>query len=98
MCTPAAIAITSAVIAIGGEVANYVSQGDQAYANKKAALQAQRLQMQQIGIRQQQIQEGGAETILGIDRKARQAEALARVSAGESNVAGVSVDALLNDL
>jgi hypothetical protein len=49
-------------------------------------------------VQQGQEQVAAAQRVNASARKAREARATARVSAGEAGVAGLSVDALINDL
>lgn len=51
-----------------------------------------------ISLMQTQETQKTARTIFEADRQARSSEALARVSAGEAGVTGVSVEALLGDI
>jgi hypothetical protein len=99
MCEPVSIiAGTTAVIGAGSAIAGHVGAANARAKNSKAAYEAGREEQRLIGLRQQQEVEGASLTIMQADRKAREADALARVSAGESGVAGASVDLLLADL
>ena len=49
-------------------------------------------------VQQRQEQVAAAQRIQASAKRAREARATARVSAGEAGVAGLSVDALINDL
>ena len=82
-------------------------QGQQQAAKVQAQAQAQQTKAEQQRLLQQQsaerinqrFQEEQAATQLQKSvTKAREARATARVSAGESGVSGISVDALMNDL
>lgn len=71
----------------------------QAQANASKAERQRYLQeVSSIRIQQGQEQVAAAKRIQESTRKAREARATARVSAGEAGVAGLSVDALINDL
>jgi len=68
-------------------------------ANASAAERQRYLQeVSSMRVQQGQEQVAAAQRIQESTRKAREARATARVSAGEAGVAGLSVDALINDL
>ena len=68
-------------------------------ANASAAERQRYLQeVSSMRIQQGQEQVAAAQRIQESTRKAREARSTARVSAGEAGVAGLSVDALINDL
>ena len=70
-----------------------------AQANASAAERQRHLQeVSSMRVQQGQEQVAAAQRISESARKAREARSTARVSAGESGVAGLSVDALINDL
>lgn len=106
MCEPASIMLaigTAATVAkvgtdIASGIAQHNAQAEEHKQNEAAALQELKMNLRDIGIRQEQEQEAVAQTIMGADRQARQADALARVSAGEAGVTGASVDALLGSI
>jgi len=100
MCiaAPVAIAAGGLLVEAGSKVADYVSGGQHKRAVNKAADAAALDQISQVSLRETQTQQGAAMSILQADRQARLADAEARVSAGESGVAGASVDALLGDI
>jgi hypothetical protein len=98
MCDPTVIAIGSLVLTAGSAVADHVGQAGAAKKNEKAALDDMMQMWTDVGLMQQEVQAQAAETVLESDRRAREAHATAIVSAGEANVSGVSVDALLSVL
>lgn len=102
-------AVGSAILstAMGGATSILSIQGQRQQANAQAQAQAQQTKAEQQRLLQQQsaerinqrFQEEQAATQLQKSvTKAREARATARVSAGESGVSGISVDALMNDL
>jgi len=101
MCTPlAAVAIGAAQTAtsiIGQRKQAEMQQQAQATASVQ---ERQRYLAEVSAMRTQQQQEmvARAQRIQEANRKAMEARATARVSAGESGVSGLSVDALLGDL
>ena len=101
MCTPAIVPIISAVVGVAGQAANasamrqYGEQQQQLttdLANTNALASYTALQHNQI---QQHAQASAA--IQNVSERAAAARSTARVSAGESGVAGASVDALQSD-
>lgn len=101
MCVPAAM-IGATVLTVGAKVAeavfDHIGQQEAHDRNEKATEASRKIALADLDARWFQEQEATAQSIMGTDRQARSAEALARVSAGESGVAGASVDALLNDI
>ena len=68
---------------------------------KNASIAEQQRHLQEMSamrLRERQEKVAAAQGIQQSTKKAREARATARVSAGESGVAGLSVDALINDL
>jgi len=101
MCPPA-IAIGLGIAQAGMQIHG---QRQQAKAQAKvqsnaSAAEKQRYLAEVSSMRVQQGQEqvAAAQRIQASSKKAREARATARVSAGEAGVAGLSVDALINDL
>ena len=101
MCEP----LTIASIALGGLQASRSYQGQKQQAKtqeqmqKKASIQEQQRHLQEMtAMRMRERQEAisSAQQRQQITKKAREARATARVSAGEAGVAGLSVDALMN--
>ena len=102
MCTPVAV---SALVGGAQTVSSIVGQRQQAEMQQQAqatasAQERQRYLAEVSAMRTQQQQEmvARAQRIQEANRKAMEARATARVSAGESGVSGLSVDALLGDL
>ena len=103
MCEPATIA----AIALGTAQAGMTIQGQrqqakaQAQAQRNATIAEQQRYLSEVSasrLRERQEKVAAAQRIQQSTTKAREARATARVSAGESGVAGLSVDALINDL
>ena len=98
------MAVTSAVIGVGSSAAQYAGQRKQAkqqarYQAQAAQAERQRALQEQRSIRMRQAQEQEATNreLADVALKSREALATATTSAGESGVAGLSVDALLDD-
>ena len=103
MCEPA----TLTALALGAASAGSQVMGQRQMAKTQAKVQKnasaaerQRYLQEVSSMRVQQGQEevAAAQRVNASARKAREARATARVSAGEAGVAGLSVDALINDL
>jgi hypothetical protein len=74
------------------------AQNKAAADNKTAALDSEKNAQTDIGFQEaQQVAQAG-QSIYETDRSARSTAALARVSAGEAGVTGISVEALLGDI
>ena len=106
MCDPVTIAIASST-AMGVASANLQIQGQKMQARMQARMQenASKVERQRYlnevsSLRTQQGQEqvAMAQKLQSNKTRAREARATARVSAGEAGVAGLSVNALMNDL
>jgi len=102
MCNPIAIGLAlggaQTVSQISGQRQMAKAQG-QAQANASAAERQRYLQeVSSMRVQQGQEQVAAAQRINESAKKAREARATARVSAGEAGIAGLSVDALINDL
>jgi hypothetical protein len=104
MCT--AVALGWAGLALGAASAGAQAVGQRQQAKQQAAYQAQaaraeRLRFQQeqtsMRMRQAQEQEAVGRELEQVSKKSQAALARARVSAGESGVAGASVQALMDD-
>jgi len=102
MCDPVSIGIGLAVASAGTQVYGQQQQAKtQAKVQKNASAAERQRYLQEVSsMRVQQGQEevAAAQRVNESARKAREARATARVSAGEAGVAGLSVDALINDL
>lgn len=96
MCPPLVIAGIGAATSVAGALAKKSAQDQASAANAKSAKQALLADWQQLDLREQQTQDAASMSIMAADRAARQSKAIASVSAGESGVAGNSVDALLS--
>ena len=99
--------MTIAAITLGAAQAgmSYMGQQQQAEAQEKsqrnatiAEQQRHLSEMSASRLRERQEKIAAAQRIQQSTTKAREARATARVSAGESGVAGLSVDALINDM
>lgn len=99
--------VTAAALVVGGAQASMTISGQrqaakaQAKVQRRAALaENDRLSKEYSSMRMSQAQEriAQAQRISAAQTRAREARATARVSAGESGVAGISVDALINDM
>ena len=100
MCEP--ISIGLAMASMGAQIHGQRQQAKtQAKVQKNASEAERQRYLQEVSsMRVQQGQEevAAAQRVNESARKAREARATARVSAGEAGVAGLSVDALINDL
>lgn len=109
MCDGAsAIAVAGLVISAATTAYSYSEQSKATSAqnkfNQEAADEGSKLanesfkqQSASIGLRQQQEADASSQAKTENAKKAAQARATARVAAGEAGVAGLSVDALMND-
>lgn len=100
MCEPISIgmALASTASSIVGQQQAAKAQA-RSQANASTAERQRYLQeVSSMRIQQGQEQVAAAQRIQESTRKAREARSTARVSAGEAGVAGLSVDALINDL
>lgn len=99
MCEPASIiAGIAAVIGVVSTVVDAAVKGDQAEAAKKKAIESSHNGVRLLTLRQMQEQEAAKQNMFFADMDARQAQAQAAVSAGESGVSGTSVDVILDDI
>lgn len=98
MCDPTAIALGSLVIGAIGTIGKAKAQDKAAADNKAAALDSFRNAQTDIDLQQTQQEAQTGRSIYETDRSARATTALARVSAGEAGVSGISVEALLGDI
>ena len=97
--------IPSAIMGIASGFSQITGQRQMAKAQARSqanasAAERQRYLREVSSMRTQQGQEqmAAAQRIQASTKKAREARSTARVSAGEAGVAGLSVDALINDL
>ncbi len=98
MCDPTAIAIGSLILGVGSAAEGYIGNKNAADANKAAALNTMTQNAHDISLEQVQQKSATEQTIQQADRSARATQALARVSAGEAGVGGISVEAILGDI
>lgn len=102
ICDPTLIAIGSLVIGVGSNLlkhkANTSSVNKANAANAAAATLSMTEASKDISLLELQQGQASGRTIYEADRQARSTQALARVSAGEAGVTGVSVEALLGDI
>ena len=98
------LALAGLALGAGSAGASFLGQRQQAkqqlaYQRQASIAEQKRAQQEQMSIRmrQGQEQEATAREINEMSKKAREASATALVSAGESGLSGLSVDALLND-
>ena len=102
MCNPIAIGLALGAASAGTQVIGQRQMAKtqaRVQANASAAERQRYLQeVSSMRVQQGQEQVAAAQRINESAKKAREARATARVSAGESGVAGLSVDALINDL
>jgi len=102
MCDPISIATTVlSAVSAGAQYSGQRQQAKQqmAYQRQASIAEQKRAQQEQQSIRMRQGQENEATAreINEMSKKAREAVATAKVSAGEAGVSGLSVDALLTD-
>jgi len=103
MCIPLAVAavgmsVAQAGLSIHGQRQQAKTQ-EKMQKNASAAEQQRYLsEMSASRLRERQEKVSAAQRIQQSTTKAREARATARVSAGEAGVAGLSVDALINDM
>lgn len=83
---------------VAGDIMSHEAQMEAYNQNVRSAQQAARLQAQLINEQQEQEAQATARTIFEQDLEARRAEAATLVSAGESGIAGASVDMILDDI
>lgn len=102
MCNPPAIAIALGVAQAGTTI---IGQRQAAKTQQKVQEQASKQERERylaevtsMRIQERQEEVALSQRIQASTRKAREARATARVSAGEAGVAGLSVNALINDL
>jgi len=101
MCPPiiaAGLGIASMAAQVSGQRKQAEAQAQVQANASKAERQRYLQEVSSMRIQQGQEQVAAAQRISESARKAREARATARVSAGEAGVAGLSVDALINDL
>lgn len=101
MCPPA-IAIGLGIAQAGSQIIGQQQQAKtQAKVQRNASVAERQRYLAEVSsmrVQQRQEQVAAAQRIQASAKRAREARATARVSAGEAGVAGLSVDALINDL
>ena len=102
MCEPTTMLAIASVVSTGASV---VSQSQAASAQSAAnqrqyenTIRARDANVNQTNLMQQQEREAGSQQLEQNNMAARAARSTAAVSAGESGISGLSVDALLSDL
>jgi hypothetical protein len=101
MCEPTTIMALSIASSAAGLVAQNQAASAQSAANQRqyqAAMQARAANLNQTNLEASQERAGSMQKLEENNLRAREAAATARVSAGESGISGLSVDALLSDL
>jgi len=92
------MAAASTAMTIQGQKQAASAQANAQANASKAERQRYLHEVSSMRIQQGQEQVVAAQRLQASSKKAREARSTARVSAGESGVAGISVDALINDL
>lgn len=95
MCDP--ILITTG-LAVAGAASQYQGQRNQAKYAERAATVQRNANIANIRAEQVQNQQDEAERVEALRRQTEQKQATARSAAAEAGVAGLSVDAVLNEL
>lgn len=98
MCDPTTIALTGLGLGIAGEIAGHQAQNSASKANEKAAKEAAKVDIGAINLRETQEGQSAMQQLEEAERQTKTVAGQARVSASEAGVAGVSVDALLNQI
>lgn len=98
MCEPTSIAIASLALTTGGAIANHVADGKASKQARKSAEEDHKLKTHDIGKRQQEELLATQREIIAGQRQAREATGMARLSASEAGVSGMSVDLLMGDI
>lgn len=101
MCPPV-IAVGLGIATMGAQIVGARQMAAaQEQSQKNASIAERQRYLQEVSsmrVQQGQEQVAAAQKISESTRKAREARATARVSAGEAGVAGLSIDALINDI
>jgi len=99
MCEPASIiAGVGLVISVTAAIVDGVSKDEANKKAKEAAAESASNGTRLLTLRQMQEKQAAQQNMFFADLDARSADAQARVSAGESGVAGTSVDIILDDI
>lgn len=95
---PGIVAIGSLAFGVGSKIAGKSAQDRAAEANRQAAIRAFKERNRDIALLQSQEKRAHAVNVFDIERKARSAEAVAAISAGEAGVTGQSVREIALDI
>lgn len=99
MCDPmTALSIAGSVSGFMGQQQMAKSQNAANQVARQQAINSQRLQIQGLQNQEEEDAKKATQSLLENSMKASATAATARVSAGESGVSGLSVDALLGDI
>lgn len=98
MCPLAIVAGVSGAASIGGQIARHEATNARADAIERSARVAHEAQIEGLLDQRGQIQTDVAQRIFLAERQARAARSLAKVGAGEAGVAGLSAEAILDDI
>jgi len=102
MCEAVTIGLAMGALSAGTQAIGQQQQAKtQAKVQQSASAAERQRYLQEVAsmrVQQGQEQVAAAQRIQEATRKARESRSTARVSAGEAGVAGISVDALVNDL
>ena len=98
MCPPAIIAGISLAASIGGTLASNAAANASADEQERAARAARIAAVREQGFAQAEIKEDAASRITQARRQTRVVRSLSAVGAGEAGVAGISANAVLNDI
>lgn len=98
MCNPLALSIASTVAGVYGQQQQVKAQNAYNEQQAKNAMEAYRANLAQTNLMQSQEHAAASQKVNENNRAAEAAKAKALVSAGESGLSGLSVDALLADL
>lgn len=98
MCAPIAIAAASFAITAGSAIASHKAQNAAEKANREAAERARKANVRELGQQQVEVVQDAAQKLFFTQRQVRNSRSLAAVGAGEAGVAGVSAQAVLDDI
>lgn len=100
MCVPAFAVLAASEFALkaGSALVQHNAQNQAADANKASAERSFNTTFSALGNRESQEEAATAQTIMGTDRQARAADAIARVQSGSAGIGGASIDAILQDI
>jgi hypothetical protein len=98
MCDPTVIAGAGLAVQVGGSLLSHRGQNKQSAGNEREALKALRINQYDIGARQLEERQAAAGVVEQGRRATDEAKGIARASAAEAGLGGMSVDFLLADL